>query len=276
MLKRWFSEKRPGPNFLLGAALLLILISILAVSLFYLPYDPNEMNTKAIFQHPSFAHPLGTDNFGRDILSRVMKGSQVAFLVGLSSVSIGLVIGLVLGALAGYAGGWVDEGIMRVIDAQMAFPGVILALVIITVFGTGTFNTALALGITAVPRFTRITRAGFLQIKNLDYIKAARSWGVPTPRLMALHILPNMVSPLLVTMSLGIAGAILSEAGLSYLGLGIQPPHPSWGKMLFEAQAFLLTHPWYAFIPGAMITATVLGFNLLGDGLRDLSDRRAG
>jgi peptide/nickel transport system permease protein len=262
-------------NLAAGAVLLGILLLVLLVSFVYLPYDPNVMDTGAIFQPPSAAHLLGTDNFGRDILSRVMKGSQAAFLVGASSVGIGLTVGLLLGAVAGYAGGAVDEVIMRIIDAQMAFPGVILALVFITVFGTGTLNTAIALGITSIPRFCRVTRAGFLQLKTMDYVKAARSRGAGPVRLMALHILPNMVSPLLVTMSLGFASAILSEAGLSYLGLGIQPPSPSWGMMLYEAQAYLLTYPWYAVIPGCMITLMVLGFNLLGDGLRDLTDAKA-
>lgn len=262
-------------NFVAGGILLSILLLILLVSLIYLPYDPNQMNTQQKFQLPSLGHPLGTDNFGRDILSRVMKGSQAAFLVGFSSVGIGLVLGVALGAIAGYLGGAADEAIMRLTDAQMAFPGVILTLVIITVFGPGTLHTAIALGITSIPRFCRITRAGFMQIKELDYIKAARSRGASAPRLMAYHILPNMLSPLMVTASLGFAIAVLSEAGLSYLGLGIQPPDPSWGMMLFEAQSYLLTNPWYAFIPGCMITAMVLGFNLLGDGLRDVTDAKA-
>lgn len=270
MLKKCLKNK----NFMAGAVLLGILLTILIVSFFYLPYAPNQMHTQQKFELPSRWHPLGTDNFGRDILSRVMKGSQVAFLIGAASVAIGFVFGLMFGAASGYLGGIVDEVVMRVTDAQMAFPGVILALVIITVFGAGTLNTALALGITTIPRFCRITRAGFLQIKKLDYIKAARSRGASSLRLMAFHILPNMASPLLVTTSLSFASAVLAEAGLSYLGLGIQPPDPSWGMMLYEAQSYLLTNPWYAFIPGSMITMMVLGFNLLGDGLRDVTDSR--
>ncbi len=261
-------------NLMIGTILLTFLLLILIISLFYTPYDPNKMNTRAKFETPSAAHPLGTDNFGRDILSRIMKGTQIVFLIGLCSVAIGLAAGLALGAVAGYFGGLVDEIIMRVIDAMMAFPGILFALVLITVFGTGSMNTALALGITAIPRFCRITRAGFMQVKELDYVKAARSRGASTLRLMLLHILPNIVSPLLVTMSLGFSSAVLAEAGLSYLGLGIQPPDPSLGKMLYEAQAFLLTKPWYAFIPGTMITLIVLGFNMFGDGLRDITDTR--
>ena len=261
-------------NLTAGAVLLGIFLIILLASLLYTPFDPNKMNTQAKFQPPSFQHLLGTDNFGRDILSRVMKGSQTVFFVGFTAVVIGLVTGFTLGAVSGYFGGAADEVIMRLTDAQMAFPAVILALVLITVIGPGGLSTAVALGITAIPRFCRITRACFKQIKELDYIKAAKSRGASALRLIAHHILPNMVSSLIVTATLAFSAAILAEAGLSYLGLGIQPPQPSWGKMLFEAQAYLLTNPWYAFIPGSMITLTVLGLNLLGDGLRDLTDTK--
>ena len=270
-MKKWYHNT----NFVVGIVLLSFLMLILIVSLFYLPYDPNEMNTQQKFQLPALSHPFGTDNFGRDILSRVMKGSQIAFFIGFFSTGVGLVFGLILGALAGYLGGLFDEIVMRITDAQMAFPGILLALVIITVFGSGTMNTAIALGITSIPRFCRITRTSFLQIKELDYIKAARSRGASSLRIMTLHILPNMISPLLVTVSLSFAGAILAEAGLSYLGLGVQPPDPSWGMMLYEAQGYLMLNPWYAFIPGSMITIMVLGFNLLGDGLRYLTDTTA-
>ena len=160
-------------------------------------------------------------------------------------------------------------------DAKMAFPGVILALVFITIFGSGILNTAAALGIMAIPRFCRMTRSGFMQIKEMDYIKAARTRGASNIRIMFIHILPNVVSSLIVTASLGFSSAVLSEAGLSYLGLGIQPPDASWGKMLFEAQGYLLTNPWYAVVPGIMITIMVLGFNLLGDGIRDVTDCRS-
>ena len=270
MIKKCFQNT----NFRIGAVLLIILLLVVIISIFYTPYDPNQMNTIAKFQTPSPAHLLGTDNFGRDILSRIMKGSQAVFLVGVTAVLIGLIVGFVFGAIAGYAGGAVDEIIMRLTDAQMAFPGIILALVFITVLGPGSLNTAIALGITAIPRFCRITRASFMQIKQMDYIKAAKSRGASGLRLIVFHILPNMISPLIVTAALGISSAVLSEAGLSYLGLGIQPPYPSWGKMLYEAQAYLLTYPWYAVIPGIMITFIVLGFNLLGDGLRDITDTK--
>lgn len=270
MLKKYMKNR----SFRIGFILLSVILSIVFVSLFYTAYDPNEMDIAHKFQTPSAAHWLGTDNFGRDILSRIMSGSQIVVLVGVTSVAIGLTAGFLIGALAGYFGGVVDELIMRVMDAQMAFPGILMALVFITVLGTGGINTAIAIGVASIPRYYRITRASFKQIRQLDYIKAAKSRGAGSLRLILRHMLPNALSPLIVSATLGISTAILSEAGLSYLGLGIQPPYPSWGKMLYEAQAFLLTHAWYAFIPGVMITIMVLGFNLLGDGLRDITDTR--
>lgn len=254
--------------------LVAFLLLLLLVSFVYTPYPPNEMDTSNTLAGPSAEHLLGTDNFGRDILSRIMKGSQSAFLVGFGAVVIGMTIGVVLGALAGYYGSWIDEVVMRLMDTKMAFPGVILALVLIAVFGSGMGNLVLALGLMAIPRFCRITRSGFMQKKGLDYIKAAKSRGASSLRIMVLHILPNISSSLIVTATLGFSSAVLSEAGLSYLGLGTQPPAPSWGRMLYEAQTYLLVDPLYAFIPGIMITMLVLGFNLLGDGLRDISDNR--
>lgn len=269
-MKKYFKNK----NFCVGFLLVSLLVLMALLSLVYTPYPPNEMDTANTLAAPSAAHLLGTDNFGRDILSRVMEGSQAAFLVGFGAVAIGMVLGVVLGALAGYFGGWIDEIVMRLVDTKMAFPGVILALVLITVFGSGMGNLILALGLMAIPRFCRITRSGFMREKELDYIKAAKSRGASALRIMVLHILPNISSSLIVTATLGFSSAVLSEAGLSYLGLGTQPPAPSWGRMLFEAQTYLLTDPLYAFIPGIMITMMVLGFNLLGDGLRDVTDRR--
>lgn len=270
MIKKYRKNKTLCIGFLLVAGLVLMML----VSLLYTPYPPDEMDTAHVFAKPCADHLLGTDNFGRDILSRLMKGSQTAFFVGFGAVSIGFVFGLLLGAPAGYFGGWFDEAVMRLMDAKMAFPGVILALVFLTVFGSGAFNTAVALGIMSIPRFCRVSRSGFMQLKQMEYVRAARSRGASPLRIMVCHILPNISSSLVVTATLGFSGAVLSEAGLSYLGLGIQPPAASWGKMLYEAQSYLMTDPLYAVIPGVMITLMVLGFNLLGDGLRDLADCR--
>ena len=258
-----------------GIILISFLLIMFVISFFYLPYPPDAMDSAHIFDPPSMAHWLGTDNFGRDILSRIMKGSQTAFAVGSGAVAIGLVVGVILGSLAGYFGGWIDEAVMRLMDAKMAIPGVILALALITVFGNKVSNMILALGIMSIPRFCRMTRSGFMQVKQMDYIKAAKSRGVSSLRIMVFHILPNISSQLIVTLTLGFSSAILSEAGLSFIGLGIQPPTSSWGRMLLEAQDFIFTQPHYAFIPGIMITVLVLGFNLLGDGLRDVLDHHS-
>ena len=273
-MKNSFRKCMKNRSFCIGTILVSFLLLLLVVSFIYLPYPPDEIDSANILASPSLQHILGTDDFGRDVLSRVMKGSQTAFIIGFGAVSTGLVAGVLLGALAGFYGGWIDEAVMRLMDAKMSFPGVILALVLIAVFGNGIGNMILALGIMSIPRFCRMTRSGFMQIKEMEYIKAAKSRGVSDIRIIIFHILPNISSSLLVTFTLGFSSAILSEAGLSFLGLGIQPPTASWGRMLFEAQSVLLVDPLYAVIPGVMITILVLGFNLLGDGLRDILDHQ--
>lgn len=268
-MKRKFSI-----NLYIGMIIVLLLMAIMLVSIFYTPYDVTEMNIKEKLLRPSSTHLLGTDHFGRDIFSRIMKGSQTAFLVGILGVTIGLVFGILIGAVAGYFGGLIDEVLMRIMDAMLAFPGILFALMFVAVFGVGIKNTMLALGIMAIPKYARITRSGFLQVKELMYIELAKVIGVSPLRIMFVHILPNVVSPLIVAASMGFASAVLAEAGLSYIGLGVQPPNPSWGRMLSESQLYLLKAPYYALAPGIMITLSVFGFNLLGDGIRDLRDPR--
>ncbi|MBF8982071.1 ABC transporter permease [Lutibacter sp. B2] len=258
----------------IGVGIVAILLFLMIISLFYTPYDANKMVIAERFQAPSIKHWLGTDNFGRDILSRIMEGSQTAFYVGTVSVLIALIGGIIIGALAGYMGGWVDEVVMRIIDALMAFPSILLALVFIAVFGVSTQNTMLAIGIRSIPTFARIARSGFIQYKEFEFVKAAKAIGAGPFRIMFIHILPNVMSSLIIAASMGFATAVLAEAGLSYLGLGVQPPHPSWGRMLNEAQGYLMKAPWYTFAPGTVITMSVLGFNLLGDGIRDMCDTR--
>ncbi|MCT4620114.1 MAG: ABC transporter permease [Marinisporobacter sp.] len=261
-------------NLYIGVFLVTILLFLMIVSLFYTPYDINEMVIKERFQGPSIKHLMGTDNFGRDVLSRIIKGAQTAFLVGTVSVGVSFLFGTVIGAIAGYIGGWVDEIIMRFIDALMAFPSILLALVFIAVFGASTQNTIIAIGIRGIPTFARIARSGFMQYKEFEFVKAAKSIGAGHLRIMFIHILPNVLSPLIIAASMGFANAVLAEAGLSYLGLGVQPPEPSWGRMLKEAQNYIVKAPWYTLAPGIMITMSVLGFNLLGDGIRDMRDPR--
>ena len=258
-------------NFILGSCMVGLMVLIMVVGFFYMPYDPDVMDTEHELQFFSAAHPLGTDQFGRDILSRIMEGTRVSFLVGALTVVFGLVVGGAVGAVAGYYGGKIDEVIMKLIDTQMAFPGVLLALMLIAVFGNGIQNLILALGVMSIPRFARITRSGFIKYRDAEFIRAARSRGAGDGRIIFRHILPNIVPELIVTSSLGFAGAVMSEAGLSYLGLGIQPPTPSFGKMLSEAQAEILQAGWYVLVPAAAITLLVMGFNLIGDALQEVT-----
>lgn len=258
-------------NFILGSSMVGLMVLIMVVGFFYMPYDPDVMDTEHELQFFSAAHPLGTDQFGRDILSRIMEGTRVSFLVGALTVVFGLLVGGAVGAVAGYYGGKIDEVIMKLIDTQMAFPGVLLALMLIAVFGNSLQNLIFALGIMSIPRFARITRSGFIKYRDAEFIKAARSRGAGDGRIIFLHILPNIVPELIVTSSLGFAGAVMSEAGLSYLGLGIQPPTPSFGKMLSEAQAEILQAGWYVLVPAAAITLLVMGFNLIGDALQEVT-----
>ena len=258
-------------NFILGSCMVGLMVLIMVVGFFYMPYDPDVMDTEHELQFFSAAHPLGTDQFGRDILSRIMEGTRVSFLVGALTVVFGLLVGGAVGAVAGYYGGKIDEVIMKLIDTQMAFPGVLLALMLIAVFGNSLQNLIFALGIMSIPRFARITRSGFIKYRDAEFNTAPRSRGAGDGRIIFLHILPNIVPELIVTSSLGFAGAVMSEAGLSYLGLGIQPPTPSFGKMLSEAQAEILQAGWYVLVPAAAITLLVMGFNLIGDALQEVT-----
>jgi peptide/nickel transport system permease protein len=219
---------------------------------------------------------MGTDQYGRDLLSRVMRGAIASLAVGAVAVAIGMSAGVVLGASGGWIGGWLDEAAMRVADAVYGFPAVLSALLITSVFGPGVLISMVAVGIAYVPVFARLTRASVLSLRAQEFVTAARALGARDALILWRHVLPSTVSPLIVQATISFPLAILAEAALSYLGLGPQPPHPSWGLMLREAQSFLQLSPWYAVFPGAAIALAVLGFNLLGDGLRDLLDPRAG
>ncbi|MNR16564.1 Glutathione transport system permease protein GsiD [compost metagenome] len=203
-----------------------------------------------------------------------MEGARTAFAVGLVAVSIGVLGGFIIGSLAGYVGRWVDEVLMRAVDALMAFPGILLALILVAIYKPSLFQTMIAIGVLSIPSFARIIRSGFLQFKEAEFVKAAKGLGASHTRLIVTHIVPNILSSIIVAASLSFSTAILIEAALSYLGLGVQPPDPSWGRMLNESQSYISKAPWYTLAPGIFITLTVLGFNLLGDGIRDLRDRR--
>lgn len=262
-------------NLLLGASIILIFFGMMVISFFYTPYDVNSMDIPNKLQKPSSAHIFGTDEFGRDIFSRILKGSQTAFIVGILTLSIGTFFGVLIGGIAGFIGGWLDEVFMRIMDALMAFPGIILALMLVAVFGPGIINTSIALGIIAIPSIARVTRSGFVQQKEAEYVAAAKLIGVKPYKIMFKHILPNISSQIIVAASIAFAIAMLAEAALSYLGLGVQPPDPSWGRMLKDAQSYLIGSPWYTYAPGGAITLLVLGLYLLSNAIRDIMDPRS-
>jgi len=261
-------------NFTLGVCITLAIILTGLLSIVYTPYPPNKMNLSDRFQAPGEAHWLGTDQYGRDILSRVMKGSTNSIIVGLVAVSIGMSFGILLGSLAAFYRGWADEAIMRVSDVLYGFPAVLSAILITSILGPGIINSMFAIGIFNIPIFARVTRATSLSVWERDFVVSGKAIGRRNAGIIWDYILPNILSPLIVQGTVQFAIAILAEAGLSYLGLGTQPPHASWGRMLNEAQTFMGTSPWLAIFPGCAIALAVLGFNLLGDGLRDVLDPR--
>ncbi|MGN1083767.1 MAG: ABC transporter permease [Lachnospiraceae bacterium] len=250
-------------NLILGLILFCGAVLFSVIGCFYTPYAPNAMNADLKNAAPSLAHPFGTDNFGRDVLSRVMKGAGTTFLVGLSVVSIGALGGCLLGAFTGYFGGKADLILMRVNDAVAAIPSILLALVFVGAFGSGTVQLIAALGILFIPSFARVVRSGFLVQKELDYVKNARLMGAGHLRIMFVHILPNLKGSLFSALAIGFNNAVLSEAAMSYLSLGVQPPDASLGRMLSEAQPYLFRAPWNAIAPGMMILLSVLGVGLL-------------
>ena len=262
------------PSFVIGGALTLLLVGAAMLSLFWTPWSPYEMNLAGKLQPPSATHWLGTDPFGRDVASLLLVGARNSILVGVIAVGIGLGIGGTLGLLASARRGWVEEVIMRLADFTFAFPAILSAIMMTAVFGAGIVNSIIAIGIFNIPTFARVTRASANAIASRDFILAARACGKGPWRITVEHVLPNIASVLIVQATIQFAIAILAEAALSYLGLGTQPPQPSWGRMLSEAQTLLFQSPMLAVYPGVAIALAVLGLNLLGDGLRDLLDPR--
>jgi peptide/nickel transport system permease protein len=267
-VKRFFKNR----NFSIGFVIASIIVAAAIISLAYTPYDPTAMDIRHRLKGPSRTHWLGTDHYGRDVFSRIMQGAVNSIIVGLVAVSIGMSIGVLLGAVAGYTRRIPDEIIMRLSDLLYGFPAVLSAILITSVFGPGIINSMIAIGIFYIPIFARLARASSLSVWKRDYITAARAAGRSDFSTMVRHVLPNIMAPLIVQGTVQFAVAILAEAGLSYLGLGTQPPKASWGQMLQEAQTFMGTSPGLAIFPGLAIALAVLGFNLLGDGLRDTLD----
>ena len=262
------------PSFALGGTLTLLLVLVALASLFWTPYSPYDIDMPNRLMPPSAAHWFGQDPFGRDVVSLAMAGAQNSIMVGVIAVGVGLTLGTALGALAAAEGGWIDEIAMRLSDLAFAFPAILSAIMLAAVFGPGIAISMVAIGVFNIPIFARVTRASAQAVWAREYVTAARAAGKGRVRITIEHVLPNILAALTVQATIQFANAILWEAALSYLGLGTQPPHPSWGRMLNDAQMQLFHAPWLAVFPGAAIMMAVLGLNLLGDGLRDLLDPR--
>ncbi|MFN8661285.1 MAG: nickel transporter permease [Thermomicrobiales bacterium] len=265
---------RRDPAAVAGLIIILALIVIAIVAPWITPYDPNDQSFRIKLKPPSAEHWLGTDEFGRDVFSRILIGTRVALYVGIVPVIVAMIIGVTLGLAAGYYGKIVDQVIMRLIDILLAFPWLLLAIGIMAVLGPGINNVVIAVAIVYIPAFARIVRGSVLSIKEKEYVEAARAMGQPNPRIITRHVLANALAPIIVLATLSIGQAIIYAAGLSFIGLGTQPPNADWGVMLSSGREYLRDAPWLGFFPGLAILITVLAFNLFGDGLRDALDPR--
>lgn len=263
-------EKKHNPYILAGSVITGGILILVFLGIFFSPYDPTQMNATAKLQGISLQHIMGTDHMGRDVFSRVLYGSRVTLVIAAGTVLIGAGIGTLLGALTGYFGGIFDEIMMRIIDALFAFPSVLLALVFVSLFHSGTYEVMIALGIAFIPSFARIVRSEFLRYRSMDYVESARIQGASDLRIIFEHIMPNVRGILLSSVLIGFNNAVLAEAGLSYLGIGSQPPYASLGKMLSDAQQYMFSALAYVLGPGMMIVFMVLGFSLLGEGVRKM------
>jgi peptide/nickel transport system permease protein len=273
-LRRGWRRLGRRPPAAIGTLVVLLFVVIAVAAPWLAPADPTATAWSAIRKAPSWAHPFGTDDLGRDNLSRVIWGARISMRAGVLSILLAIAVGVPLGLVSGYYRGAVDQVLMRLTDAWLAFPFLILAIGLVTILGPSLTNATLAIGLAATPTFIRLTRGLVLSTREEDYVQGARALGAGDARLMAHHLLPNIVSSILVQATVSIPAAIIGEAILSFLGLGVQPPEPSWGTMLNTAQAFLETAPWMAWWPGLAIFVLTLSFNLAGDGLRDVLDPR--
>lgn len=261
-------------NIAVGSVILSVMILLAVFAPVISSYDPVAVTPALRLQEPSSAHFFGTDDFGRDVFTRIAYGARLSLLVGAISVALAATLGVTLGLAAGYFGGWLDALIMRLVDVILAFPGILLALVIVAILGRSLPNVMIAVGISAIPVYARMARGNTLSLKTTDYVTAARAIGAPNHRIIARHIFPNILAPLIVIATNGVAGAIISGAALSFLGLGAQPPTPEWGIMLSEGRVYLRNAWWVTTFPGMAIMVTVMAINLMGDGLRDILDPR--
>lgn len=261
-------NKKLNYNLIIGMIITVIVVLMAVIGFFWTPYGPTDMDYMLKNAAPSLLHPFGCDNFGRDILSRIMNGMGTTCFVAISTVGIGVVFGTIIGAITGFFGGWVDEVVMRISDAISAFPSVLTALIFISVLGPGKMNVILALGILFIPSYARIVRSEIIRYKELEFVKSAQVMGAGKFRIIFVHILPNALVSMLTSATVGFNNAVLAEASMSYLGLGVQPPEPSLGLMLSDAQGYLQSAPWYVIFPGITIVVIILGFSMISEGLR--------
>ncbi len=269
----WRRFRRQTPA-MLGLTIFLILILAAIAAPVLTPYDPEKLKLVDALIHPNLAHPLGTDHLGRDMLARILYGGRLSLMIGFLAVGIGLVVGMPLGAVSGYYGGWVDMLVQRIADVLLSFPSILLALALVAALGVGLRNVIISVGVSAIPSFIRLVRGSVLSIREQTYVEAARSVGVKDHLILRRHILVNAMAPVIVQATLNLGTAILVAAGLGFLGLGVQPPTPEWGAMLGEGRQYIFSASYMATFPGLAIFLAVLGFNLMGDGLRDALDPR--
>jgi peptide/nickel transport system permease protein len=273
-LRGWWQRFARNRGAVFGLAVLVGVVLLGVLAPVVAPYDPLAQGVGAPLKAPSLAHWAGTDSFGRDVLSRIIYGARIALIVGVVSVVLAMVVGVTLGLVAGYYGGWLDVVIMRLMDGLFAFPIIILAIAMMAIMGFGVTNVIIAVAVGFVAPFARVTRADVLAVKEEPYIEAARLAGVAGPAVILRHVLPNVLAPIIVQAALRVSGAIITEAGLSFLGLGPPPPTPVWGSMIAEGRNFIVMAPHVSTIPGVALMVTIVGLNLLGDGLRDTLDPR--
>lgn len=276
MHKSLFRKAMANPLALSGFIIISIIFVLAMLAPLIAPFDPNAIDVKAILLAPSTEHWMGTDGLGRDVLSRMLHGGRISLLVGLVAVGISTFIGIILGAIAGFYRGWVDVVIMRLVDIMLSIPSFFLILAVIAFLTPSIINIMIVIGLTSWMGVTRLVRAEFLSLRDREYVLASRTLGATDYRLIFTHLLPNSLTPIIVSAVLGVAGAVLMESGLSFLGLGVQPPQASWGNILTDGKEYIQFAWWLSLFPGLAILITVLGYNLLGEGLRDALDPRSG
>lgn len=274
---RWqivWEDLRRSPSASLGLPIVVLFLILSAVGPYIAPHSPTDLNIVNKFDRPTLTHPFGTDAFGRDVFSRVIVGARLSFTLAAAATLFALALGIPLGLVAGFYGGWIDEALMRMTDALLALPSIVLALLIVTTLGSSSLNVILAVGVVYAPRIARVMRSGTLALRSEDFVQAARARGEAGHYILFVEILPNTIAPLIVEASIRMGFAILLATSLSFLGLGVSPPSPDWGLMINEARPHLFRAPWLTIFPSIAIALAVIGFNLLGDGIRDLLDPR--